>query len=183
MQRCTEDIGKVQVRIPLCQLLLKVCSVARARTVRICAPMQATATSAVSWPPTSTIQDFTAEGEAKAATHAPRAASTSVGGRCCTGTVLYVFSRRTLKPRCSRPSCRAAQAVKGQGCQIHLVDKLGCRCGSNQARWQCSAHIRLCKPSWPVPAVYAQHIWPSQAKLAASILPYKGVLKARGPLL
>ena len=168
----------------LCQrLLLDVCSIARTRTVWICAPMQAIATSAVSWPPTSAIQDFTAEGEAKAATHAPRAASTSAGCRCCRGTVLYVFSRRTLKPRCSRPSCRAAQAVKGQGCQIHLVDKLSCRCGSNQARWQCSAHIRLCNPSCPVPTTYAQHVWPSQATLAASIPPYRGVLRSRDPLL
>lgn len=69
--------------------------------------MQAMATSAVAWPPTSASQDFTAEGDAKAATLAPHAASTSPADKACTGTVLYVSSRLTVNPRHSKPSYKA----------------------------------------------------------------------------
>lgn len=68
--------------------------------------MQAMATSAMSWPPTSASHDLSAEGDAKAATLASRAAATSASARDSTGTVLYVFSRLTAKSRCCKPSCR-----------------------------------------------------------------------------
>ena len=68
--------------------------------------MQAMATSAVSWPPTSASHDLIAEGDAKAATFASRAAATSAAAKDSTGTVLYVFSRLTVKSRCCKPSCR-----------------------------------------------------------------------------
>ena len=69
-------------------------------------PIQAMATSALSWLPTSASHDLIAEGDAKAATLAARAAATSAGARDSTGTVLYVLSRLTVKSRSCKPSCR-----------------------------------------------------------------------------
>ena len=63
----------------------------------------------------------TADGDAKAATLAERAASKSAGDRDSTGTVLYVFIRLTVKPRCSRPSCTHRRPFSGKCPLSHRI--------------------------------------------------------------